>query len=420
MDKKIYELHSYIDKRVTVKGWVSRVRDHRKIIFLILRDGTGYLQIVLTGSSLATFKGQYRETTIEVTGIIKKDERAISGLEMQAEVLKILGSSSEEIESIVTEESTVLTKLDQRHIVLREGRIAAILKARSCLLKAFRDYYFEHHFCEITPPTIVSTQCEGGSTLFSLQYYDKKAYLTQSSQMYLEAAVPGLGDVYCIAPSFRAEKSMTRRHLSEYTHVEAEMPFITFDQLLDHIEDLVTSVLDKFYQLYPSESKITFTKPFKRMTYKDAIQFCQEHKIYKEEDTQTFYEYGDDIPEKPERMMIDMIGEPVFLCKFPRDMKAFYMKRCDQILTESVDLLLPGCGEIVGGSMRISDLEELKEECQDVSLDDYYWYFDLRRFGSGYTGGYGLGLERFLMVIMSIDHIRDTCIFPRYVSRLSP
>lgn len=255
--------------------------------------------------------------------------------------------------------------------------------------------------------------------------------MTQSSQLYLETAIPALGDVFCIAPSFRAEQSRTRRHLSEYTHIEGEMPFIQFEDLLQCIEDLICNTLEilmadpliKECVLSLNPEFCIPKRPFKRMRYSEALEWLSANGIVKDSDDSP-YVFGDDIPEKPERFMTDTIGEVILLTHFPRNLKAFYMARDqeDESLTESVDVLMPGVGEILGGSMRLWDYDLLLEgySREGISPEPYYWYTDQRKYGSVPHGGYGLGLERFLAWVLDRKHVRDVCFYPRYTGRCRP
>jgi len=293
-----------------------------------------------------------------------------------------------------------------------------------------REHYFDKGYFEVTPPTLVQTQAEGGSELFDFSYFGEKAYLTQSSQLYLETMIPAMGDVFCMAQSYRAEKSRTRRHLSEYTHLEAEMPFLTFDGLLDSIEDLLCDVtqrvLDKSKELLLSVNpKAAVPKrPFLRLDYAEAVEYCRKNLIYKDSKEKIHFEFGDDIPELQEREMTERIGEPIFLCRFPVHLKAFYMPKCpeDPRVTESVDLLVPGVGEIVGASMRIWDYQELMAAYRREGIDPtpYHWFTDQRKYGSVPHGGYGMGVERFLVWLLSQDHIRNVCLYPRDRTRCNP
>jgi asparaginyl-tRNA synthetase len=274
-------------------------------------------------------------------------------------------------------------------LTLRGDTASSILLVRDAVEYAFNTVFKEQRFRKVSPPALVQTQVEGGATLFEFQYYDEKAYLTQSSQLYLETCLPSMGNVYCIEKSFRAEKSLTRRHLSEYTHVEAELDFITFDDLLEHLEYTMCAVLKKvmadpeiaaiIMKLNPSFEQPS--QPFMRMKYSEAIDWLVEHNIPTDEGKP--HVFGDDIAEAAERRMTDEINKPIFLTHFPVEIKSFYMQKDPQDLrvTESVDCLMPGVGEIVGGSMRMYDYEELLQAYKREGIDPepYYWYTDQRK-----------------------------------------
>lgn len=440
---KIGKLSTLRGQRVIVCGWVHRQRTQGKDMrFLVLRDGSGYLQVVLTGRLCHTYEALTltAESSVRVVGkleAVPEGKSAPGGHELVADYWEVLGAApggEDAFNSRLNADADPSILLDQRHLVIRGETASAVLRCRAALLAAFRAHFASTGYTEVTPPCMVQTQVEGGSTLFGFDYYGEKAYLTQSSQLYLETCLPALGDVYCVAESYRAEKSHTRRHLSEYTHLEAELVFIDFNDLLTSIEDLICDTIARamsdpevaslIRQLNPDFKAPK--RPFRRMDYSEAIEWLAEHKVEKTlpDGTTAPYVWGDDIPEAPERYMTDTIGEPILLCRFPAEIKSFYMKRdaADRRVTESVDVLMPNVGEIVGGSMRISDMKELLEGYAREGIDPtpYYWFTDQRKYGTTEHGGYGLGVERFLAWILNRYTVRDCCLYPRFPGRCLP
>ena len=385
--------------RVRVFGRVHRERKQKDLLFVTLRDGYGMMQCVLTGPLAKCYDALTltRETSMEITGEmwqVPPGAHAPLDRELHADFFRIhpgwkAAGGEEAITNRVAEKGDPQTLLDLRHLTLRGDKTAAVMLVRDAVEFAFHTTYREVRCRKVSPPALVQTQVEGGATLFKFDYYGAQAFLTQSSQLYLETCLPSMGDVYCVEKSFRAEKSLTRRHLSEYTHVEAELDFITFDDLLDHLELVMCRVIDltladpaiaQFVQdLNPGFKPPE--RPFKRMRYADAIEWLRAHGIKNEDGNE--HVFGDDIAEAAERKMTDIINRPIFLTHFPVEIKAFYMQKDkeDPRVTESVDCLMPGVGEIVGGSMRMYDYEELMAAYEREGMDarPYYWYTDQRK-----------------------------------------
>jgi asparaginyl-tRNA synthetase len=390
--------------RVKISGRIHRLREQKQATFITLIDGYGHLQCVLQGEMTKTYDAFIfaQGTSLTLFGEMRKvpaGQSAPDNRELHVDFFKVIGTSPSDADAITNKVSAQQDQwesamLDNRHLVLRGDVASSVMKVRSAVEWAFAKAYRELRFTKISPPAFVQTQVEGGSTLFQLDYYGEKSYLTQSSQLYLETGIPSLGNVYCIEKSFRAEKSLTRRHLSEYTHVEAELDFIDFEDLLNHLEEMISRVIttimdDKEIAGYIKTLNPDFKPPalpFKRMRYSDAIDWlnAQDPPILNEEGNP--HVFGDDIAEAAERRMTDIINLPIFLTHFPVEIKAFYMKKDPEDLrvTESVDVLMPGVGEIVGGSMRMEGYDELMKayEREGISPKEYYWYTEQRKYGT--------------------------------------
>lgn len=435
---KIGEAPKNVSKRVCIQGWIHRLRLQKGLGFLTMRDGSGYVQCVLTGD-LAKAKSTHEltlESTLTVKGQVNKlpeGKRAPGGVELKVDYYSIVGlapSGEDAFTNKVQDTAEPSILLDQRHLALRGETLSAVMKVRARFLVALRKFFEEEGLVEVTVPSMVQTQVEGGSTLFKLDYYGEEAYLTQSSQLYLETCLPSLGDVFCIQESFRAEKSHTRRHLSEYTHIESELAFISFDDLLSHLERLISRTV-KYVMEDPISGPLVRQlnpgfvppeMPFKRMSYIEALEWLNEHQIPNEKGEK--FEFGDDIAEAAERKMTDTIGVPILLTRFPVAIKSFYMQKCtdDPRVTESVDVLMPNVGEITGGSMRIYDYDELFNAFKREGLDPkpYYWFSDLRKYGTCPHGGYGIGAERILAWLCDRFTVRDCSLYPRFTGRCKP
>lgn len=388
------------------------------------------------------------ETYVEVVGKVTPlplGKVSFQPVEIQCEKITVIGKSTSDVASICPDSASVDVKVDQRHIYLRNDQFSAVTKLRAVLVSAMRKTFEGMNCTEIFPPSFVANQCEGGSTLFKLKYppahgEDIDAYLTQSSQFYLEMTVPALGNTYCIAPSFRAERSHTRRHLTEFLHAECEWKDIyTFDGHLAKLKQLFGGIISNFLRLdrdgllnQYNNGKQTWRERVESlaemkitaMTHAEAIAYCRDNCIYKDENTQTHFDPRDDIPEAQEREMIDRIGCIVLLCKFPREFKSFYMATDpeDPSLALGCDVEVPGVGEVIGSGVRVWDQRELRERLAEQGLkeDEYREYIDLRKYGFARTSGMGLGVDRFLTWLLGMYSIRDVVTFPRFPGKLAP
>ena len=413
-------------KSVDIRGWVYRKRESKEVVFIILRDATGIIQC--TVKKLTPVWDVAEKVTIEssvlLSGIVRKDKRAPGGFEISVEKLEIVGLA--EIFPITrgVDESEGFLR-DVRHLWLRSRKMRTIMKIRSEVLRFIDDFFRSRDFFEVSPPMFISSACEGGATLFGLRYFDKQLYLTQSAQLHLEALIYSLEKVYCVAPSFRAEKSRTIRHLTEYWHVEAEWPFADMDDLMRSEEALVSYVCHKTAENCKREmkdlgakvSKLAAVKtPFPRITYTEAIEQLNS-KGFK-------IGWGGDLGFDEEKALAEDFGGPFFIYAYPKRIKAFYCKtyRDKPDLVMSVDLLVPLIGEISTGGAREDDKEELLKRLREFGLreEDYEWYIDLRRYGTVPHVGFGLGVERLLGWMLDLDSIMDTIPFPRTIRRFYP
>jgi len=420
----------HTDEKVRIRGWLHNKRSSGGIHFLLIRDGTGIIQCtvkkgLVEDQIFEETKELTQESSLEITGAVREDRRAPGGYEIQVENLKIF-HRAEEGYPIAKKYHGPEFLLDNRHLWIRSKKMQTILRIRAKFLEAAREWFKMNGFTEFHSPTLITAACEGGSTLFAVKYFDQEAYLSQSWQLYAEAAIASLGKIYTVAPSFRAEKSRTRRHLTEYWHLEAEAPWCDLncimeiqEALLAHIFDVLCSEMRMELESLgrPPEELKSMKPPFKRITYDEAVEILNEEGVP--------FRWGDDLTWTHEKVLTMKFDKPFFVTHFPIGVKAFYHKPDPERpeVTLSADLLAPeGYGEITGGGQRIDDLEELlrriKEE--DLNPEDYKWYIDLRRYGSVPHSGFGLGVERAIAWICKLNHIRDAVAFPRLINRVYP
>ena len=416
-------------KEETFDGWVYNTRSIGKIWFLILRDGTGMTQCVVSSDETTetVFKLENtltQESSITVTGIVKKEPRSIGGYEILVKNIVVHQLALDYPISLKEHGTSFL--MDNRHLWIRSKRQHAILKIRHQVIKSSRDFLDNNGFTLVDTPIFTANACEGTSNLFNVDYFDRSAYLTQSGQLYSEASAASFGKVYCFGPTFRAEKSKTRRHLTEFWMVEPEMAFFDLDENMNLAELFVESIVQSCLQNCKNEldtlgRDITSLEqvkvPFPRITYDEAVKILS--------DNGSDFSYGGDFGGTDETIISEQYDRPVMVHRWPADVKAFYMKRDNENekLALGVDMLAPeGYGEIIGGGQREDNLKILEKRIEEHGLDkkDFKWYLDLRKYGSVPHSGFGLGIERTVAWITGIKHIRETIPFPRTISRLEP
>ncbi len=419
----------YVGKTVWLRGWVHRKRNLGSKIFIVLRDSSGIIQCLVSKDRVdeetwSEAEKITRESSFVVKGIIREDKRAPGGYELLVEKLRIVGLS--DVFPIRGGEG-VDYLLDNRHLWIRSTKLTSVMKIKHSVLKAAREYLESNGWWEVTPPILTSSAVEGGATLFEVKYFDRKAYLSQSAQLYLEALIFSLEKVWSLTPSFRAEKSRTRRHLAEYWHLELEAAWYNMHDMMKVAEELVAYIIERVLrerklelETLKRDTKIleeSIHTPYPRITYDKAIEILKNKGMK--------IEWGDDLGADEERTLTMEFNKPFFVTHFPKQIKAFYMKldptRPDVVL--GFDMLAPeGYGEIIGGSEREDDYEKLLKRIIEFGLnpDDYKWYLDLRKYGTVPHSGFGLGVERLVMWIAGLDHIRDATPFPRFRERIYP
>ncbi|MDH7563579.1 MAG: asparagine--tRNA ligase [Candidatus Bathyarchaeota archaeon] len=417
-------LGKHENAKVVIRGWVYRKREGKENIFILVRDSTGVIQCTVKAGSSAWADAERLtiESSLSLEGTVKQDKRAVGGYELSVDAISIVGLA--ELFPISKDKSEEFLR-DVRHLWLRSRRMSLIMRVRGKVQK-FTDEFFESQgFVEVSPPMFITSACEGGSTLFGLKYFDQNMYLTQSAQLYLEILIYSLEKVYCVAPSFRAEKSRTIRHLTEYWHIEAEQAFADMEDLMRLEEGLLAHICqrateqckEEFAELKADMSKLALVKPpFPKITYTEGIERLKA-KGFK-------VMWGEDLGYEHEKALAEEFGKPFFIYDYPKQIKAFYCKthRDRPDIAMSTDILVPRIGEISTGGAREDDKDTLVARIKEMGLktDDYEWYLDLRRYGTVPHVGFGMGLERLLTWMLDLENIIDAIPFPRTTRRFYP
>ncbi len=426
----LQDIAAWDGKDVTLKGWLYNKRSSGKIRFVLLRDGTGVIQCVgsikdIGEDGFAEIDAMSQESSLMVVGTVHADERAPGGFELILKQVTPVQAAMGEFPISPKEHGTAFL-MDNRHLWLRSKRQVSIMRIRHCIVKAIRDFFDERGFTLFDPPIFTNAACEGTSTLFETDYFGEPAYLSQSGQLYGECGAMALGRIYTFGPTFRAEKSKTRRHLTEFWMIEPEVAYMDMWGAAELAEDMICFIVQRVLETRAEDLKVIerdssilekIRKPFPRISYTDAIEVLKQngHEI----------SWGDDIGGDEETTISNQYDRPVFLHHFPAHLKAFYMKRDpeDDKLALGFDILAPeGKGEVVGGGQREDSYDELVKRVMEhgLKVEDFSWYLDLRKFGSVPHAGYGLGLERTVAWLCGLPHVRETIPFPRMISRLKP
>ena len=434
----IREIGRHEGQTVTIRGWLYNLRASGKLLFPIFRDGSGIIQGVVAKQAVPpelfdAIKGLTQESSVIVTGKVRADQRAPGGYELDVvDATVVQRVNPDDPYPITPKEHGVDFLMEHRHLWLRSPRQAAILRVRAEIIKAARDFFDDRGFTLTDPPILTPAACEGTTTLFPVDYFEEQAFLTQSGQLYIEATAMALGKVYSFGPTFRAEKSKTRRHLTEFWMVEPEVAYLQLDGLMELAEQFITAIVTRCLEKrrpeletigrdIPKLEKIA--APFPRITYDDAVKMLQEG--HARGLVENKFEYGGDFGSPDETYISSQFDRPVMIHRYPAAVKAFYMEPDPQRpdLALCVDVLAPeGYGEIIGGSQRMGSYEKLLERIHQHELPEeaFKWYLDLRKFGGVPHAGFGMGIERAVAWICGLEHVRETIPFPRMLHRLYP
>ncbi len=426
----IDSLKNFVNEEVEIRGWLYNKRSSGSIKFIIVRDGTGFVQCVLSKNDvpIEIFELDIPyESSVVVRGIVREDRRAPGGYEVVVRELSVISIANDYPIPKVREENVpnVDVLMPIRHLWIRGRKQWAILRIRSEIEQAIHDFFYNKGFTRTDAPILTPASVEGTTTLFEIDYFGRSAYLSQSGQLYVEATMMSLGKVYCFGPTFRAEKSKTRKHLTEFWMVEPEVAYATLEDILDLAEEFVEYIVERVLEKKKEELKIlerdfseleNVKRPFYRITYEEAIERLKRKGFS--------INYGDDFGADEERGIVEDFDKPVSIMFYPKEIKPFYMKidHTDPTKVRNFDMLVKNVGEIIGGSQREENLEVLLNRIREENLpiDVYEWYLDIRRYGSVPHSGFGLGLERTVLWITNTNHIRETIPFPRLIDRIYP